>query len=135
MIVYTLMFFLVVMLVIKFLVFQPRRRAFNRRAVMLNSIRAGTVVYTADGIRAKVDAVNKSMLQLSCYPDDVRLSVDLESVDRIENYDEQAAMQLMGEKIRRGREKIRKQKQQEELKAAEKTAKKREKRLGKAQNE
>lgn len=104
MIVYTLLFFLILMLVLNFAIIRPHRKSFNKRAIMLNSVRSGVIVYTVDGIRAKVEAVEKDVVRLSCYPDGVRLLADLESVDRIENYDEKYARSLMDEKIRKGRE-------------------------------
>lgn len=102
--IYTLLFFLILMLVLNFAIIRPHRKAFNKRAVMLNSIRAGTVVYTVDGVRAEVDSVEKDMVKLSCFPDGIRLFMDLESIESVENYDEKYARSLMDEKIKRGRE-------------------------------
>lgn len=102
--IYTLLSFLVLMLVLNFAFIRPHRKAFNKRAIMLNSIRAGLVVYTVDGVRAKVEAVERDRVKLSCYPDGARLFVDLESIEQIENYDEKHARSLMDEKIRKGRE-------------------------------
>lgn len=102
--IYTLLFFLILMLVLNFTIIRPHRKAFNKRAVMLNSIRAGMVVYTVDGVRAEVDSVEKDMVKLSCFPDGIRLFMDLESIESVENYDEKYARSLMDEKIKRGRE-------------------------------
>lgn len=102
--IYTLLFFLILMLVLNFAIIRPHRKAFNKRAVMLNSIRAGMVVYTVDGVRAEVDSVEKDMVKLSCFPDGIRLFMDLESIESVENYDEKYARSLMDEKIKRGRE-------------------------------
>lgn len=103
---YTLIFFLILMIAVNFVVVRPHRKAFNKRAIMLNSVKPGTVIYTEDGIRAEVDAINKDMLSLNCYPDGVKLLVELESVDRIENYDEKYARYLMDQKIQKGKEKF-----------------------------
>lgn len=116
--IYTLLSFLVLMFVLNFAFIRPHRKAFNKRAIMLNSIRAGLVIYTFDGVRAKVEAVERDRVKLNCYPDGVRLFVDLESIERIENYDEKHARSLMEEKIQKGREalvsrRISRQKKQE----------------------
>lgn len=102
--IYTLLSFLILMFVLNFAFIRPHRKAFNKRAIMLNSIRTGLVVYTADGVRAKVEAVKRDVVTLSCYPDGVRLFVDLESIERVENYDEKHARSLMDAKIQKGRE-------------------------------
>lgn len=102
--IYTLLSFLILMLVLNFAFIRPHRKAFNKRAVMLNSVRAGLVIYTVDGVRAKVEAVERDRVKLNCYPDGVRLFVDLESIERIENYDEKHARSLMEKKIQKGRE-------------------------------
>lgn len=102
--IYTLLSFLVLMLVLNLAFIRPHRKAFNKRAIMLNSIRAGLIIYTVDGVRAKVEAVERDRVRLSCYPDGVRLYADLESVEQIENYDEKHARSLMDEKIQKGRE-------------------------------
>ncbi|WP_270395502.1 preprotein translocase subunit YajC [Mediterraneibacter massiliensis] len=131
MIFYTLIFFLAIMVATNLLLFRPKRKSFNKRAVMLNSIRTGTVVYTLDGIRGKVDAVNKGILKISCYPDNVKLIVDLETVDRIENYNEQYAKYMMDEKIRKGRENIKRRKLRDQINGM----KKKKKTAEKSQNE
>ncbi len=102
--IYTLLFFLILMLVMNLAIIRPHRKAFNKRAVMLNSVRTGLVIYTADGVRAKVDAVEKDRVYLSCFPDGVRLIIDLESIELVEDYDEKYARSLMDEKIQKGRE-------------------------------
>ena len=102
---YTLLFFLILMIAVNFVVVRPHRKSFNKRAIMLNSVKAGTIVYTVDGIRAEVDAVNRDVISLNCYPDGVKLLVELEAVDRIENYDEEYARHLMDAKIQKGHEK------------------------------
>lgn len=102
--IYTLLFFLILMLVMNLAIIRPHRKAFNKRAVMLNSVRPGLVIYTADGVRAKVDAVEKDRVYLSCFPDGVRLVIDLESIGLVEDYDEKYARSLMDEKIQKGRE-------------------------------
>ncbi len=102
--IYTLLLFLILMLVLNFAVIRPHRKAFNKRAVMLNSICAGLIVYTADGVRAKVEDVQKDMVRLSCFPDGIRILVELESIERVENYDEKHARSLMDAKMQRGRE-------------------------------
>lgn len=104
--IYTLLFFLILMLVLNLAIIRPHRKAFNRRAVMLNSIRPGLVIYTADGVRAKVDAVEKDRVNLSCFPDGVKLVMDLEAIEQVEDYNEKHARSLMDEKIRKGREKL-----------------------------
>lgn len=104
--IYTLLFFLILMLVLNLAIIRPHRKAFNRRAVMLNSIRPGLVIYTVDGVRAKVDAVEKDRVNLSCFPDGVKLVMDLEAIEQVEDYNEKHARSLMDEKIRKGREKL-----------------------------
>lgn len=93
---------------------RPSKKSFNKRAIMLNSIRTGTIIYTEDGVRAKVDSVNRDMIKISCYPDNIKLKIDLEAVSRIENYNEQQAQYLMDEKIRKGRESLKKKRQEKE---------------------
>ena len=104
--IYTLLFFLILMLVLNLAIIRPHRKAFNKRAVMLNSVRPGLVIYTADGVRAKVDAVEKDRVNLSCFPDGVKLVMDLEAIEQVEDYNEKHARSLMDEKIRKGREKL-----------------------------
>ena len=51
-----------------------------------------------------MDAVEKDRVYLSCFPDGVRLVIDLESIGLVEDYDEKYARSLMDEKIQKGRE-------------------------------
>ncbi len=76
----------------------PERRNRKRRAVMLDSIAAGTILFTEDGIRGRVERVKDRHLLLSCFPDSTLLIFDLKSVKQIENYNEKAAIAKMKEK-------------------------------------
>lgn len=95
----TLIILLFFVIIVYFSLVKPQRKKANNNAIMLNSIKNGTTVYTKDGIRGTVIRMSGSTLTLSCKPDDTELEVDFSSIDSIENYDEKKAQMLMKQKI------------------------------------
>ena len=100
----TLLLFLLLATLLDLCMFRPRRRASKKRAVLLNSVEPGSVVYTEDGVRGRVLRLCGGDVVLACAPDDVQLTFGLEHIARVENYNEAAAKEKMKQKVRRARE-------------------------------
>ncbi|MDD3404004.1 MAG: preprotein translocase subunit YajC [Hespellia sp.] len=92
---------------IYFSLVRPERNRAKKKAVMLNTVTGGVIVYTVDGIRGKVDRLEGMDMTLSCYPDDTMITFNLEAVQCIEDYDEKSAKAKMKEKIKNARVKKR----------------------------
>lgn len=72
---------------------------------MLNSVVKGSVVYTVDGIKGRVEELRGGQVLLYCFPDETPIYFDLEAIEKIDNYDKKAAKRKMKEKIQRKRKK------------------------------
>lgn len=100
---FTLVLFLLLTVLLDLCLFRPRRKRSKRRAIMLNSIQPGSVVYTSDGVRGTVRRITGNELVMECMPDGLVLGFLLESIERVENYNEAAAKEKMRQKIERSR--------------------------------
>ncbi|MDO5146207.1 MAG: preprotein translocase subunit YajC [Eubacteriales bacterium] len=69
----------------------PERNRQKRQSMMIHSIGIGSVVYTVDGIRGKVDAVSDGGYVIRCFPDEVLISFGAESIASLEGFDEKKA--------------------------------------------
>ncbi len=94
---------LILVTCIYFMLIWPERRKQKKQAVMLNSIEKGNILYTKDGVRGRVEVIEGRNLTLSCFPDGTKIRFDIESVSRIEDYDEVRAKEKMKEKIAKQR--------------------------------
>ena len=102
---YMLLFFVGMALVIHFMITKPSRKKHDKKALMLNSIMKGDIIYTGDGLRGTVDRVNGAAVTVALMPDGKRVTIDLEEIKEVENYDVTRAEFLMDQKIRRNKAK------------------------------
>lgn len=99
---------LILVLIIYLTLIRPERSKQKKQAIMLNSIEEGHIVYTADGVRGRVQSIKGRDITLSCFPDETKICFDLEFVSMVEDYDETRAKKKMKDKINRQRERQRK---------------------------
>lgn len=102
----TFILFLLLTILLDLCLFRPRRRRMKQRAILLNSIQPGSVVYTLDGVRGRVCSIQGPDLVLECMPDGRKLGFSLEGIGQVENYDEAAAKEKMRRKIERSRQRF-----------------------------
>lgn len=86
----TMITMLIFVLLIYFTLLRPQRKKDERFALMVASVKPGSFVYAAGGIRGEVLELSDSSFLMATAPAGTRLEVDSDAIERVEGFDYKA---------------------------------------------
>ncbi len=78
---------LIFVLILYILIVRPQRKKEERRALMVASVKKGSVIYAAGGIRCTVLELRPGSVLTESAPARSRLEIDADSIEDVEGFD------------------------------------------------